>query len=290
MIGFIGLGIMGSRMAKNLLKNGFEITVYNRSKEKAEDLLKAGALWAESPRKLAEKADIIFTMLANPAVVETIAVGEGGFLDHFSEGKLWVDCSTVDPAFSRRMDGEAGKRGIRFLDAPVAGSKGPAETGELVFLAGGKKEDLDEVLPYFKAMGKEVFYQGETGKGTSMKLLFNLMLAQSMAAFAEAVSLGEAIGLEKEAVVTTLLNGATAAPFLKGKREKIMNGDFSAEFPLEHMQKDMQLVSQAAYETNISLPIANVTKEIYAMAKQQGLGKEDFSAIYSLLSNNALKS
>jgi 3-hydroxyisobutyrate dehydrogenase/glyoxylate/succinic semialdehyde reductase len=139
------------------------------------------------------------------------------------------------------------------------------------------------------AMGKEIMFQGEMGKGTSMKLLVNLMLAQSMAAFAEAVSLGKAIGLDKEMVVNTLLNGATAAPFLKGKKDKIMNGDFSAEFPLEHMQKDMQLVSQAAYENNVSLPISNVTKEIYALAKQQGLGNEDFSAIYSLLSNDGLK-
>lgn len=283
MIGFIGLGIMGSRMANNLLQSGFDLIIFNRTKEKAAELLKEGAYWADSPREVAEKATVIFTMLANPDAVENAAIKEDGFLNTFSAGKLWVDCSTVDPMFTRKMAAEAANRGIRFVDAPVTGSRVPAELGELVFLVGGAKEDLDEIKPMLEAMGKDISYQGGVSKGTSMKLIINLMLAQSMAAFAEAVSLGESIGLNKEAVVNTLLNGPVTAPFLKGKKEKILEGDFLADFPLEHMQKDMQLVSQAAYEYNISLPIANLTKEIYAMARQHGFGKADFSAIYSYL-------
>lgn len=285
MIGFIGLGIMGSRMAENLVDHGSSLIVFNRTKEKAERLLEKGAKWANTPREVAEQADIVFTMLANPAVVETVALDEDGFLNHFAQGKLWVDCSTVDPMFTRRMAGEAAKRGIRFMDAPVAGSKGPAERGELVFLVGGQKGDLAEVQTLLEAMGKEISYQGEVSRGTSMKVLINLMLGQSMAAFAEAVSLGEAMGLDKEKVVNTLLNGATTAPFLKGKKDKVLNGDFSAEFPLEHLQKDLQLVSQSAYEHNVSLPVANVTKEIYALAKRYGMGNQDFSAIYQFLSD-----
>lgn len=285
MIGFIGLGIMGGGMAENLLKNGFELIVYNRTKDKAAELIEKGAKWADSPKAVAEHADIVFTMLANPQVVEEVALNENGFLDYLKEGKLWVDCSTVDPSFTREMAAEAEKRGIRFMDAPVTGSRVPAKQGELVFLAGGSKEDLKEIEPMLNAMGKEVAYQGEAGMGTSMKVIINLMLAQSMAAFSEAVSLGEALGLEKETVVNTLLNGPTTAPFLNGKKEKVMKQDFSADFPLEHMQKDLQLVSQAAFERNLSLPIANVTKEMYMMAKQQGFGKLDFSAIYRLFSD-----
>ncbi|XJZ27870.1 NAD(P)-dependent oxidoreductase [Bacillota bacterium Lsc_1132] len=284
MIGFIGLGIMGGSMAENLLKKGFELVVYNRTKDKAASLIEKGAKWAESPKAVAEQADIVFTMLANPKVVEDVALSENGFLNHLSNRKLWVDCSTVDPTFTRRMAAEAAKRGVRFMDAPVTGSRVPAMQGELVFLAGGSREDLREVEPMLKAMGKEVSYQGGVGQGTAMKVIINLMLAQSMAAFAEAVSLGEALGVEKETVANTLLNGPTTAPFLKGKKDKVLNQDFSADFPLEHMQKDLQLVAQAAFESNIALPIANVTKEVYMLAKQQGFGKLDFSAVYQLTS------
>lgn len=282
MIGFIGLGIMGSRMAKNLLQGGFDLIIFNRTKEKAGELLQKGAAWADSPREVAEKSDVIFTMLANPEAVEAAALNEAGFLNHLQAGKLWVDCSTVDPMFTRKMAEEAANRKIRFLDAPVAGSRGPAEQGELIFLVGGEKRDLDEIKSMLEVMGKEISYQGGVSKGTSMKLIINLMLAQSMAAFSEAVRLGESIGLNKEHVINTLLNGPTAAPFLKGKKEKILESDYEADFPLEHMHKDMQLASVTAYECHLSLPIANITKEMYAMASQQGFGKEDFSAIYRL--------
>jgi 3-hydroxyisobutyrate dehydrogenase/glyoxylate/succinic semialdehyde reductase len=284
MIGFIGLGIMGSRMANNLLQNGFELIVHNRTKDKASELIGKGAKWGESPRDVAEQADVIFTMVSNPDAVEKITLGEEGFLNYFDQGKLWVDCSTVDPAFTRKMADEAYKRNLRFIDAPVTGSRIPAERAELVFLVGGKQEDLDQVRPMMEAMGKEISHQGENGKGTAMKLVINLMLGQSMAVFAEAVSFGEAIGLDKELVVNTLLNGPTTAPFLKGKKQKILENDFSADFPLEHLQKDLYLVSKTAYENNISMPIANISKEVYGMGKQHGLGGQDFSAVYKLLS------
>lgn len=288
MIAFIGTGIMGSRMANNLLENNYELTVYNRTKEKAENLIDKGAKWADSPKIAAEGANVVFSMLSNPAAVEEAALGENGFLEGMEDGALWVDCSTVHPDFSRKMANEAGSRHIRFLDAPVAGSKIPAEKGELVFLAGGKKEDLDEVQAMLQVMGKAIKHQGENGKGTAMKLVVNLTLAQAMASFAEALSLGEAMDLDKETVIETLLGGATAAPFLHSKKDKLLNGDFDAEFPLEHVQKDLQLISEAAYSNGISLPIANVTKEIYGLAKQNGFSKKDFSAIYEFLSKDVL--
>ncbi|MFY4776098.1 NAD(P)-dependent oxidoreductase [Metabacillus sp. RGM 3146] len=284
MIAFIGTGIMGNRMANNLIKKDYELTVYNRTKEKAKNLLDKGAKWANSPKAAVEGAKIVFTMLSNPAAVEDAALGENGFLKGMKEGSLWVDCSTVHPDFSRKMAGEAGNRSIRFLDAPVAGSKIPAEKGELVFLVGGKKEDLDEVESLLQVMGKAIKHQGENGKGTSMKLVVNLTLAQAMASFSEAVALGEAMDLEKETIIETLLGGATAAPFLHSKKDKLVNGDFDPEFPLEHVQKDLQLISEAAYYNGISLPIANVTKEVYGLAMQHGLSKKDFSAIYEFLS------
>ncbi|RLQ94095.1 NAD(P)-dependent oxidoreductase [Falsibacillus albus] len=284
MIGFIGLGIMGSRMAANLLEEGYDVMVHNRSKEKAEPLLEKGAQWAETPKELAAQVDILYTMLANPQAVEAVAMGENGFLDAMGADSLWVDCSTVHPAFSRLMADEATKRKIRFMDAPVAGSKIPAERGELVFLVGGSERDVEQARPHMNAMGKAIQHQGGHGMGTSMKLVINLMLSETMAAFSEAVSLGEGLGLDKEKVVGTLLNGPTTAPFLEGKKEKILQNDFSPEFPLEHMQKDLQMVSQSAFEAGVSLPLAHAAKETYGLAKQFGYSKDDFSAIYHFLS------
>ncbi|WP_379970963.1 NAD(P)-dependent oxidoreductase [Ectobacillus sp. sgz5001026] len=286
MIGFIGLGIMGSRMATNLLDKGFSLVIYNRTKEKAASLLEKGAIWADSPLAVAKQADVLFTMLANPQVVESLALGEDGFLHSLSEGKLWADCSTVSPTFSKQMAHEAASRNIRFLDAPVAGTKMPAEKGELIFLVGGNKEDVEEIQPMLEAMGTTTQYQGPIGMESSMKLVINLMLAQSMVAFAEAVTLGESLGLEKEHVVQTLLNGPTTAPFLQAKQNKLVTGDYEADFPLEHIQKDLHLAAQSAFEGGIALPLTNATKEVFALAKQDGLGKKDFSAIYQFLSKS----
>ncbi|WP_186580167.1 NAD(P)-dependent oxidoreductase [Aquibacillus kalidii] len=283
MIGFIGLGIMGNHMAENLLDNGQELIVHNRTKAKADNLLNKGAKWAESPAQVAKEANVIFTMLTNEAAVEGMAFGDNGFLNGDMKGKLWVDCSTVDPKFSELMARESEAYHVRFLDAPVSGSKIPAQKGELIFLVGGNEADLKEIRPLLEIMGKAIQYHGVNGKGSSMKLVINLMLAQSMAAFSEAIHFGEAIGLEKETVIDTLLNSPTAAPILKLKRDKLLNNEFAEEFPLEHMHKDLNLVAQAAYASNTAMPVANATKELFGMAKQKGLGRKDLSAIYQYI-------
>lgn len=285
MIGFIGLGIMGSRMANNLLEAGHDLIVHNRTKAKAERLLDKGAKWGSSPQETAEKGDVLITMLADPVAVNAMAFGEEGFMGGLASGQLWVDCSTVNPSFTREMAKYASERGVRFVDAPAAGTKGPAEKGELVFVAGGNEGDVKEAQPYFDAMGKAVNHVGENGKGTSMKMVINLMLAQSMEAFAEAVTLGEALGLEKDKVLDTLVGGPVAAPFLAGKKDKVAKGDFDVEFPLGLMKKDMHLAALSAYESGISLPSANVVKELYGLASQKGLEKMDFSAIYQFLND-----
>jgi 3-hydroxyisobutyrate dehydrogenase/glyoxylate/succinic semialdehyde reductase len=282
-IAFIGLGIMGSRMAKNLLKAGFPLTVHNRTKEKAEDLIRSGAQWADSPKKAAENADIVFTMLSHPEVVEAVVYADNGLFSGIKPGALWVDMSTVHPTFSKKMAEASSAQNIRFLDAPVSGSKIPAERGELIFLVGGEQTDFEEAKPYFEAMGKAVHYLGKHGNGSAMKILINLMLAHNMAAFSETVHLGEAMGLDKSMVVEMLLNHPVSAPILQGKKAKIMELDFTPEFPLEHMQKDLHLVALTAFEKNYAMPLANVLKELYAQAKQHGYGRMDMSAIYKWL-------
>jgi 3-hydroxyisobutyrate dehydrogenase/glyoxylate/succinic semialdehyde reductase len=284
-IGFIGLGIMGSRMAANLLKKGHELVVYNRTKEKANALVAQGALWADSPAGVAKHVNIIFTMLAKPdAVAETALLGKRSFLETLLPKSLWVDCSTVNPSFSKLMANEAKARNVRFLDAPVAGSKGPAETGQLLFFVGGDKEDVEAAMPLFEAMGKAVFHVGGHGTGSAIKLVNNILLNTAIIAFSEAIVLGESLGLPKEKMFEVFSASPVVAPFLLLKRQKIETGSFEVEFPLRWAHKDLQLAADTAYETGAALPVTNIGKEIYALAVREGLGELDFSAVYKVLS------
>src|SRR5258706_11499709 len=196
-IGFVGLGAMGSRMAANLQKTGVPLVVYNRSREKAASLASKGALWADTPAALAEQVDILFTMLAHPAAVREAALGQDGFLDRLRPGMLWIDCSTVNPSFSREMAAAAQARKLRFLDAPVAGSRGPAALGELVFFVGGHAEDVLASGPLLRAMGSRIVHVGGHGMGAALKMVNNLPLPASMAGFAEAPVPGEALGISR---------------------------------------------------------------------------------------------
>jgi 3-hydroxyisobutyrate dehydrogenase/glyoxylate/succinic semialdehyde reductase len=282
-VGFIGMGIMGSRMARNLLSEGYRLTIYNRTPDKASHLLKAGAKWAETPADLAKKIDILFTMLSTPEVVQRLATGQNGFIEAMPEDSLWVDCSTVNPGFSRKMASLASKRAVHFLEAPVAGTKGPAKSGELMFFVGGNAQDLDRCRPLLECMGKKMLFLGDHGQAAGMKMLFNLMLGSAMAAYSEALVLGEALGFTKEKIAEVVLSGPVAAPFLKLKQPLIENGEFDAHFPLCWMRKDLHLATQTAYENGVALPALNAIKEIYAVAEKKGLGESDFSSIYEYL-------
>jgi len=285
-VGFIGLGIMGSRMAAKLLRAGHELIVYNRTPGKAEALVNQGAELATSPEALAEKCRLVFTMLSTPEAVEDTALGHNGFLKFLPGNSLWVDCSTVNPSFTLKMSNSAKKMGNRFLDAPVSGSLVPAEKGELIFFVGGDAADLAQVQALLDVMGKAVVHVGANGQGSSMKMVNNTLLAQAMAGFAEALRLGSSLGISEDMLFQTLLNGPAAAPFLKLKQTKILSQDYAPEFPLEWMHKDLYLASITAYEQNIALPALHATKELYAQAKERGFGSEDMSAIYKYLQAN----
>ena len=285
-IGFIGLGIMGSRMAANLQKHGYPLVVFNRTRAKAQTLLDKGASFAESPAKLAEQVDLLFTMLAHPDAVEQAALRENGFLNHLKPNTLWVDCSSVNPSFSKKMAAEAARRRVHFVDAPVTGSAPVAEDANLVFWVGANGADLETIRPLLLCMGSRIVHTGGHGTGTSMKMVINLLLGTAMAAFAEAMALGEGLGLSSKMLFDSLLGTAAVAPFLASKREKIESGNYKAEFPLRWMQKDMHLASVSAYEVGVALPLTNVTKEIYRLAMRDGHDIEDFSAIYEFTMGN----
>jgi 3-hydroxyisobutyrate dehydrogenase/glyoxylate/succinic semialdehyde reductase len=283
-IGFIGLGIMGSRMAANLQKRGHSLAVFNRTREKSDALVSAGAKWSDSPASLAAQVEVVFTMLAHPDAVEDAALGGEGFLSRSTSCRMWIDCSTVDPSFSRRMAAEAQARGIAFLGAPVTGSKGQAAAAKLMIWVGGEATDLETCRPLLECMGSTIIHCGGQGMGASLKMVMNQLLGTAMAAFAEGLVFGESLGLSRKVLFDALLGGTAAAPFLASKRERIESGNYGqADFPLRWLQKDLHLAAISAYESGAAMPLTNVAKEIYRLAIREGHGSEDFSAIYDYL-------
>src|SRR5712691_9126901 len=279
-IGFIGLGIMGSRMATNLQKQGHSLVVFNRTRAKAEPLLGPCGRFADSPAKLAGQVEVLFTMLAHPDAVEQAALGADGFLDHLRPNALWIDCSSVNPSFSKKMAAKGARREVHFVDAPVTGSSPAAAEAKLIFWVGADPADLERIRPLLLCMGNKIVHTGGQGMGTSMKMVVNLLLGTGMAAFAEAMALGEGLGISRKMLFDSLLDTPAVAPFLASKREKIETGNYAAEFPLRWMQKDMHLATVSAYECGVAMPQTNVAKEIYRLAMRDGHDTEDFSAIY----------
>src|SRR5437868_8448039 len=288
-IGFIGLGIMGSRMAANLQKHGYSLVVFNRTRAKAEPLPGPCGTFSDSPAKLAQQVNILFTMLAHPDAVEQAALGRNGFLGNLKPNALWVDCSSVNPSFSKKMAAEAAARQIRFVDAPVTASAPAAAEAKLIFWVGADTADLERIRSLLLFMGNKIVHAGGHGMGTSMKMVVNLLLGAGMAAFAEAMALGEGLGLSQKMLFDSLLGTPAVAPFLASKREKIESGNYEAEFPLRWTQKDMYLASVSAYEAGVAMPVTNIAKEMYRLAMRDGHDTEDFSAIYDYVASASRK-
>ena len=284
-VAFIGLGIMGSRMAQNLLSAGHELVVHNRTRSKAEALVGKGAVFAESPSLAVQNADVLITMLAEPASVNAVARGKHGFLNSLSSASVWMDCSTVDPAFAREISAECKQRGLRFLETPVSGTRVHAEGGVLKFSVGGDETDLEVVRPLMEVMGNQIDYTGPCGSAASMKLVLNHMMACSVAAFAENVVLGQALGMDRDTLFDLVTGSVVAAPFLVTEKEKMKGREFELDFPLNLMTKDMKLISQTAGAAGVAMPLATSVKETYQLAEEHGYGDDDYTAIYNFLNH-----
>ena len=282
-IGFIGLGIMGSRMATNLQKHGCSLVMFNRTRAKAEPLLGPCGTFSDSPAKVADQVEILFTMLAKPDAVEEMALRANGFLNYLRPNAVWVDCSSVNPSFSKKMAAAAKTRQIHFVDAPVTGSAEVAADGKLVFWVGGEDADLETIRSLLLCMGDKIVHVGGHGMGTSLKMVINLLMGNAMAAFAEGMALGEGLGISRKVLFDSLLGLPAVAPFLAAKRNNIESGNYDPEFPLRWMQKDLHLAAVSGYETDVALPVTSVTKEVYRLAIREGHAIEDFSAIYDYL-------
>lgn len=285
-IGFVGLGIMGSAMASNLLKAGFKVTVWNRSADKYSPLVALGATVATSPRAAAEISDVVIAMMATPAAVLSVRDGAEGIIAGLSSGNGYVDMSTVDADTSLESYRLAHEKGALFLEAPVAGSRKPAEDATLTIMAAGDRELYDSSLPVLEKMGKKLLFLGETGKASRMKLANNLVMCGMLTALCEGISLAAGSGLDTAQLLEVLDSGAVANPMFRLKGPQIAaNKEFPTAFPLKHMQKDLRLALQLAEEVGQPLFVTATINELYKKALSENHGDADFAAISRIIRN-----
>jgi 3-hydroxyisobutyrate dehydrogenase len=281
-IGFIGLGIMGSRMAKRLVNADYELTVYNRTIEKTEELVGLGAQFAVNPRQLAERSDVIITMVSDDSALHEVTEGKSGTFAGARPNTVFIDCGTISVKTTKNLARQAEYLGFNWLDAPVLGGPSAAESGELPFVVGGSQSVLKLNMDIFNALGKKIVYMGKSGMGQAAKIVHNLTCGISLVAFSEAIALGEKFGLTRKQVLETLLGGGVNSPILKAKAPKFEQNNFEPAFALAMMGKDLTLAQDAARKFWLILPALSATKNLYDLAKARGLGAQDSSAIIKL--------
>src|SRR5437867_4212919 len=286
-LGFVGLGVMGSRMAKRLLDAGRTGTGYNRTKAKAQWLLDAGMRWADSPRSVAEASDVVFSMVTDTTALRAVTEGELGILAGLQPGMVYVDMSTVSPEASRAVAEQVRVRGATMLDAPVSGSSVTVEQGTLSFMVGGDPEALERVKPYLLDIGPKVTHVGDNGLAVTMKIATNLSLAVQMLAFSEGVLLAEKAGIEREVAAEVLFNSVIASPMVKYRGPFVLQMPDEALFDVNMMQKDVLLALDLGRRVDVPLPTTAVANEFLTAARGMGLAEEDFATIFKVLARMA---
>lgn len=284
-LGFVGLGVMGSRMVKRLLDAGHQVTGYNRTRSKAQWLLEAGMMWSETPRAVAESADLCFSMVTNTEALHSINNGREGLLAGLSKGKIYVDMSTVSPSFSQELAQQAAKRGAAMLDAPVSGSVITLEEGKLSIMVGGDPAAFEKVKPILLDIGPKVTHVGKNGLAVTMKIATNLSLAVQMLAFSEGVLIAEKSGIQRAIAVEVLLNSVIASPMVKYRGPFVLEMPEEAWFNVNMMQKDMNLALELGRQLDIPLPTTAATNEFLSAARGLGLEEQDFAVLFRVLAH-----
>jgi 3-hydroxyisobutyrate dehydrogenase len=277
-LGFIGLGNLGSRIARRLVTAGFPTTVYNRDHEKTKDLAALGAEVAPDPRVLAGSVDVVLSCLADRAAVESVYLGSGGVLRAARPGTVIIEMSTVASETSQKLSQAGHELGISVLDVPVSGSVPAAEAGALTLFGGGDRQTFEDAGPIFSAIARQWFYMGRSGSGVAMKLVVNTLLGLGMQAVAEAAALGQKLGLPREALFETLAKTAVVPPALAGKLATARQNDYAPQFPVRLMSKDFGLIMAAAAQLDVSMPATERAAEVSSAEAAIG-GEEDFSAV-----------
>lgn len=281
-VGFIGLGVMGRSMAGHILKGGFPLFVYNRSGEKAKDLIAGGAVWKDDPSSLASCSNVVITMVGYPRDVEEVYLGEKGILEGARKGTVLIDMTTSSPRLAARISREAAEKGISVLDAPVSGGDRGAREGALSIMAGGDKKVFEEMLPLFSLMGKNIVFQGGPGSGQHTKMANQIALAANMVGVSEALSYAVGAGLSPSAVLSSISGGAAGSWCLSNLAPKMLSEDFAPGFFVKHFVKDMRIAIEEAEAMGLKVPGLKQAFALYEELDGKGFGNDGTQALYKL--------
>jgi 3-hydroxyisobutyrate dehydrogenase-like beta-hydroxyacid dehydrogenase len=284
-LGFVGLGVMGSEMVLRLLAKGHTVTGYNRTKTKADRLIKAGMKWAASPRAVAAAADITLCMVTNSSALGAIVDGPDGMLASFTAGKILVDMSTVSPAYSREVAAKVRAKGADMVDSPVSGSVITLQEGKLSVMVGGRADTFEHIKPVLLDIGPKVTHVGDNGLALVIKIACNLSLAVQMLAFSEGVLLAEKSGIQREVAVDVLANSAIASPMIKYRGPFVLELPAEAWFNVNMMQKDMLLALELGRQLDVPMPTTSISNEFLTAARAMGLVEQDFAVVFDVLAH-----
>jgi 3-hydroxyisobutyrate dehydrogenase len=279
-IGFIGTGVMGKSMAGHLLHAGYSLVVYNRTKEKVEELLQQGAVWADSPQEVAEKANVIFTIVGYPQDVEEVYLGEQGIITNGKAHTYVIDMTTTIPTLAVKLYEEAKKKGIFAVDAPVSGGDIGAKEARLSIMVGGDKEVFEELEPLFKLLGTNVVYQGKAGSGQHTKMCNQIAIASTILGVCEAIVYAEKADLNPKNVLTSITSGAAGSWALSNLAPRMLDGNFEPGFYIKHFIKDMNIALQEAEAMGIETPGLSVVQRLYADLAEKGEENSGHQALY----------
>jgi 3-hydroxyisobutyrate dehydrogenase-like beta-hydroxyacid dehydrogenase len=283
-IGFIGMGLMGQPMVRCLLKAGFPVQIWNRSKQKAQELLDAGATWGDGPAALARQADVVITMVTDSAASEEVICGQTGVLAGAHPGLVLIDMGSIAPEMSRAIAVKANAKGVSMLDAPVTGNPKVASEGKLGIMAGGPKATFDACLPVFEAMGVKIIHVGEAnGQGTTLKLINNLIMGVAIEAVAEALVLAGKAGIDPVKVVEITSVGGARTGAMETRGPRMIKHDFSPHFSANNMYKDLSQALKLAGEVGAFLPAAGISLEMLRAVKNQGKGELDSASVITVI-------
>lgn len=289
-LGFVGLGLMGSRIVKRLLATGHQVSGYNRTRAKAESLIQAGMQWKDSPREVAQAAGITLSMVTDTAALSSITDGDDGILAGLSAGKVYVDMSTVSPRLTRDLAGRVAATGAQMLDAPVSGSLPAAESGTLIIFVGGSEDALEKVRPVFESISQKIIHVGENGQAITTKIAINLNLPIQLIGLFEGVLLAERSGISRAEALDALLNSVIASTALKYRAPFILKMPEEVWFSAEMMQKDINLALELGEELRVSLRTAELVNEMLTKAIEMGWGDEDFAVLFKVVEQISVKS
>ena len=284
-LGFVGLGVMGSELVHRLVGMGHSVVGYNRTRAKAEWLVKKGMKWADSPRAVAASTDVIFSMVTNSAALAAITDGPDGILAGLAPGKIYADISTVSPAFSREVAAKVRAKGCDMVDCPVSGSVITLQEGKLSVMVGGRPETFERIKPVLLDIGPKVTYVGDNGLALVIKIASNLSLAVQMLAFSEGVLLAEKSGIKRKVAVEVLTNSAIASPMIKYRGPFVLQLPPEAWFNVNMMQKDMLLALELGRQVDVPMPTTAISNEFLTAARAMGLVEQDFAVVFDVLAH-----